>query len=266
MLQWALDRARGLVPLERTVAIVAQEHRELWETELEALPRENVVVQPKNRGTAAGVLLPLVRILDRDPEAIVCVLPSDHYIEEERTFRDSLELATRAVADRLESVVLLAMTPDDVDTEYGWILPGPGRDETTRRVERFVEKPDATMAAELHRQGARWNSFVFAAAGRTLLRVFEETVPALVDAFRRARAAHDPRALEALYEEIESEDFSRGILERAIDRLRVVAVPACGWSDLGTPSRLRRFVEAEARLAPARALSEPRHNALMGAR
>jgi mannose-1-phosphate guanylyltransferase len=249
MLQWALDRALGVSPLERVLAIVAREHRSFWEHELAALPRRNVVVQPRNRGTAAGILLPLLHILARDPEATVCILPADHHVEDEDTLRDALRTAVRAVANDPDRVVLLGVTPEELDTEYGWILPGPGRGDWTQRVERFVEKPGVTVAAELLLKGAVWNSFVFAGAGRTLLRIIADRLPDLVEAFPRDGRLADDALVGELYEEIPSRDFSRDVLEGAVDRLAVFPVPPCGWSDLGTPSRLGRF------LAPRKAVA-----------
>jgi mannose-1-phosphate guanylyltransferase len=243
MLQWALDRARAVVPSERIVTIVAREHRPFWERELGALPRSNIVVQPRNRGTAAGVLLPLIRILQRDPEATVCVLPSDHYVENEETLAGALRAAVRVVEGQPDQVVLLGVTPEEVDTEYGWILPGPGRSGWTQPVQRFHEKPAAADAAELLLRGALWNSFVFAGAGRTLLQVIGERLPQLLEAFLSERPLEDDARLAELYEEIPSKDLSSDVFQGAVGRLSLFAVPPCGWSDLGTPSRLGRFLE-----------------------
>ena len=261
MLQWALDRALGVAPLERVVTIVAREHRPFWERELEALPRSNVVVQPRNRGTAAGILLPLIRILARDPDATVCVLPADHYVEDEDTLKGALRAAIRTVDGHPERLVLLGITPEEVDTEYGWILPGPGFSGRTQPVKRFVEKPGVTVAAELLLQGAFWNSFVFAGAGRTLLRVIGERLPELLEAFSRERSLANDADLSELYDEIPSKDFSRDVLEGALGRLSLCAVPPCGWSDLGTPSRLGRFLEQRGPAAspPALPAASTRH-------
>src|SRR5262245_31154240 len=65
----ALARAARIAPRKRMLVVVAAEHRRFWERELADLPRENVIVQPANRGTAAGVLLPALTVLERDPEA-----------------------------------------------------------------------------------------------------------------------------------------------------------------------------------------------------
>jgi len=80
MLRWAVNRAARLVPKRQIVAVVARQHQRLWQRELSDLAPENLLVQPQNKGTAAGLLLPLLDILRRDPQATILVLPSDHFV------------------------------------------------------------------------------------------------------------------------------------------------------------------------------------------
>jgi hypothetical protein len=53
-----------------------------------------------------------------------------------------------------------------------------------------------------------------------------------------------PRDLREAYEALPSSDFSRDVLEVGIERLSVLAVPSCGWSDLGTPERVAEWQPA----------------------
>lgn len=240
-----LERAARLAGEERTVVVVAAQHRRYFEPELAHLAPENVIVQPRERGTAAGVLLPLWAVLRRDPGALVTLLPSDHFVERERVLRGALrEAAERARAD--DGVRLLGIAPEHPETQYGWIVPSaePGR------VEAFVEKPDPALAAELARRGGVWNSFLVVARGRALLELYQERLPGLVDSFRAALGASQPQraaAVERLYECIDRRDFCRDLLEGSEERLRLSVVPPCGWTDLGTPERV---AECLARRAP----------------
>ncbi len=71
LLQRALERAQSIVPRERVCVIVARQHQSRWWHDLRSLPAQNVIVQPRNCGTANGVLLGLLHILERDPLACV---------------------------------------------------------------------------------------------------------------------------------------------------------------------------------------------------
>jgi mannose-1-phosphate guanylyltransferase len=76
LLHNALARARIVVPPQRTCAIVAGQHERWWQSLPNSIPARNIIVQPCNRGTANGILLPLLQIVHRDRDASILVLPS----------------------------------------------------------------------------------------------------------------------------------------------------------------------------------------------
>lgn len=242
MLRWTLERAGRIVSRNHIVTIVAEQHRLWWQDSLSDQSRANVVVQPSNRGTGAGILLPLLRVYERDPRASVSILPSDHYVENEDVLQKSIARALD-IAERSARVVLLGMTPERADPDYGWIVPGREELGGARRVARFVEKPGPALAAELYRRRASWSSFMLAAKASSLLSMFERLAPRTLSLMTRAVWEHgwDPRALQGLYARLDPLDFSRDLLERTGHRLRVLEVPPCGWADLGTPARLARW-------------------------
>jgi mannose-1-phosphate guanylyltransferase len=118
-------------------------------------------------------------------------------------------------------------------------------------VSEFTEKPSADTARLLIERGGLWNSFIFAAHGKTLLRAFESQCPQLVHDMRNVVTASSVAmapsdALAALYERLPATDFSRDIVERCAAQLQVIQVPACGWSDLGTPRRVANVIDRAA--------------------
>ncbi len=240
----ALARAAAVVAWDRIVVVVAADHRSFWEEELAGIDPANVVVQPQNRGTGAGILLPLLSILERDPLARVIVLPSDHFAEEERVIAASLRVALEAIEHDPGRLVLLGITPDAPETGYGWILSrklGGALED----VLFFAEKPDGPRARGLMAAGAVWNSFLFAARGSMLLELFERSLPSLLGRLMDVmRAPWSKRKLlvDAVYQFLEPSDFSRDVLQESPDRLGLYRVPGCGWTDLGTPERVAACV------------------------
>lgn len=249
----ALARAELLVPKERILVVVARRHAELWRHELAGHPAHNVIVQPENRGTAAGVLLPLVLLHARDPQASVYLVPSDHFVADEPRLAAAARAALGELRAGRHAVTLLGIAPDAPETGYGWILPGAGAG-AARRVERFVEKPELAAAHLLLDEGALWNSFLLLARVAPLLELAERRLPGLAFALHAALVAGGD-ALDLLYADLPSHDFSRHLLQGSEDELRVTPVPHCGWSDLGTPERVLACLDAlEARgVRPARA-------------
>ena len=240
MLSWAMRRAARIAPMEHIVAVVAAQHRHWWQNELSGMAQRNLAIQPHNRGTAVGILFPLLQILGRNPGARVLVLPSDHYVGDEAILHDALIQALDSVEADRSRIALLGMPARESDPEYGWILPSCPTGEVCR-VRAFVEKPDRTTARTLMCQGAVLNSFIIAGTGACLEHLYLRSMPRLVAqlvAWRDDETAGWPE-LEALYRRLPTSDFSRDVLQRSCDSLSVVRARACGWSDLGTPDRLR---------------------------
>jgi mannose-1-phosphate guanylyltransferase len=265
LLRDALRRAEAITHPRRICTIVAEQHRRWWGPALGSRPSPNVIVQPRNRGTAHGILLPLLHILRRDPEAHVVLLPSDHHIEDEHVLARALRGAVRYAYARSGVILLLGISPDRPDPDLGYIVPGDKVAPRLLAVSRFVEKPRAVVAQKLIHHGALWNAFILAARGTALLELFQSRRPELVKSMRAAIAQDqgtpdDPAAMTALYQGLCDIDFSRHVLEGAESRLRVVSVPRCGWSDLGTPTRLAETLQR----LPPRDIASDAHPDLVG--
>lgn len=260
----SIRRASRAVPRTRIRAVVAEQHRAFWEPEGRELAPDAFVVQPANRGTAAGILLPLLHVLEEDPLATVIVVPSDHHVEDERLLAGCVRRAARAVTKRRADLVLVGIRPDQPEPSYGWIQSEEA-DGGLRAVTRFVEKPSPPDAEQLFAQGAVWNSFLFAAHGPSLLASFRARLPestaALEGALEGPRRERE-RRLEAAYAELRSEDFSRRLLAGREDRLRLVIAPECGWTDLGTPERVRACLARRTTVPPTRAPRSPEPNSV----
>jgi len=236
----ALNRAQSIAPNERVCTIVAAQHRRWWES----LPASNVIVQPENRGTANGILLAFLHIAERDPSAQIVLLPSDHHVQHEPTLTESLRWALTHLRVRPHEVLLLGIEPEEPDSELGYIVPGDRSRDGTFEVVQFIEKPTRARAHELIDNGALWNAFIVAASVQTLLHLLEGRFPEIVREMREAvrkdlRCPLNAIATAELYERLPGLDFSRDVLGNGRDsNLRVLPVPQCGWSDLGTSKRV----------------------------
>jgi mannose-1-phosphate guanylyltransferase len=248
LLEEAIGRAEAVTHRARILTVVAEQHRRWWEAALWSMARDNVIVQPENRGTAAGLLLPLLHIAQRDPDAVVVVLPADHFVEKEAILARSLKHAVRLASIDRKHVHLLGLEPEEADPELGYILPETGGVLTAAPVRQFVEKPSTEIARGLIGSGALWNVFILAASVRSLLALYARRHSELlrmlaVAAMNDARNPRLPRHARDIYPGLTAADFSRDVLEGEEAQLRVLTVPKCGWSDLGTPSRVAATLE-----------------------
>jgi mannose-1-phosphate guanylyltransferase len=252
MLEHTFGRAERLISRPNIITIVSKTHLQHIAVRRQLASRVpgTVIVQPANKETGPGILLPLMHIYKRSPEAIVSVFPSDHFILEEERFLDHVELAARAVAHNPDRIVLLAVEAHSAEQDYGYVVPGAHAGEIdlhgTRRVARFVEKPNARAARELVDAGAFWNTMVMVLKIKTLLQMIESIAPDTHRQFSRIFAAvatsHERSTVEAVYHKLQPMNFSRDILENIAracgDAISVLPVLQVYWSDWGSPIRL----------------------------
>ena len=249
----AVARASSVVDPTRVCAIVADQHAAWWQSQLQMLAPENIIVQPENRGTAIGILYSVQHILARDPDAHIILLPADHYVGDESVLQEALNKAARCLALEEACPVLLGFQAEWADTELGYIVPGEAGAGGSSKIDRFVEKPSRWAANDLVRRGGLWNTFIMAISGRKLLETFfAERFSAIVARMQllttvqatngRASPAVS-RGLARMYSDLPTVDFSRDILAGRESQLRALEVPACGWSDLGTPERVVATLE-----------------------
>jgi mannose-1-phosphate guanylyltransferase len=244
-----VDRITALVPRQRTIVVVAEDCKALTETQLRDYPGIKIVYQPENRGTGAGVLLPLAHVLAQDPGANILLFPSDHHVEREGPFRDAIHRAVLATDFAPSRTVLIGAEAERAATDLGWIHYSSGRGPLTIRgwgVKAFVEKPDAATALELHRQGALWNTMIIASQGQALWALADLHIPEVVSCFMTYRALIGHRGagnfLGDIYTKLPVTDFSRDILQHA-KGLAVTPMIDAGWTDCGTPESLFRAME-----------------------
>ena len=246
MFQHTLDRAIRLTPPTRMVTVVAHHHRRDALAQLDGRGDGTVLFQPANRNTAAGVFLPLTYIRAKAPQATVVLYPSDHFVYPENRFLDTVRRAVRIAESRPDRVVTLGVVPDRLELDYGWIQPGqPLADpqgELVQEVRSFFEKPDVAQADAALRAGALWNTLVCAANVELLWTLGWQCLPDLMPLFERLSQAigspEEGRALEAIYHDMPTKNFSSDLLQRVPEQLAVVKLTGVLWSDWGKPERI----------------------------
>jgi mannose-1-phosphate guanylyltransferase len=253
LLRQTLDRVGLLVPPQRTVVVTMAGQGSYVTAELRHESQApHVLEQPKDRGTAAAVLLAAHRVVARDPEAILVVLPSDHFVSDDEAFMAHIADAVEFLEDRHpERIVLLGAQPSEAETDYGWIELGEPLARSGRspmyRVRSFSEKPSQATADLLFGCGALWNTFVFAGRAAAIVEAGRACLPSLHERLTRLNSflgtEHEGWALGQAYELAQRASFSRAILERCPDKLAVIRLSGVSWCDLGTPERVAKTLD-----------------------
>jgi mannose-1-phosphate guanylyltransferase len=166
---------------------------------------------------------------------VVVSLHSDHWIDDEDSFRASLRAAVTAAGER-RTVIALGVRPRWAETGYGYLevehpIAAGAPHDALHRVVRFQEKPDAATAAAFLAGGRHlWNAGIFVFPGDLLLDRLRRFEPAIAEAV--SAAAADPARLDALYPTVPALPIDTAVMER-LDQLSTVVLD-CGWSDVGS--------------------------------
>ena len=243
LLQETAWRARGpgfIAP----IVVCSEEHRFIIVEQLRALGIEPlaVILEPVGRNTAPAIVAAAQLVLDRELDASLLVLPSDHLIENVEAFRRAVDTAARvAQTDRL---VTFGICPDRIETGYGHIRQGsPLRgSQGAFSIERFVEKPDwATAQAMKGEAGWLWNSGMFVLPPKLLLEEIGRFEPEMLTAVTASvLEAHADLGFLRLEEQSFASAPAKSIDYAVMERTdKAVVVPAhLGWSDVGSWSSL----------------------------
>jgi mannose-1-phosphate guanylyltransferase len=247
LLAHTVCRAERNIPPAQILFALTHGHREFYVQDLEDFESQRIV-QPANKGTAPAILFSVLSIEGMDDDALIAILPSDHYYSDESRFTAALDSAFEIAAERPESVVLIGAEPDRPEVEYGWIALGASagaKRGELHHVRAFLEKPTLDVAQTLLGEHSAWSTFVMVGHVRAFLEMVAQAIPNVLKAVRRARlwTGFETHIEESVYSRLPSTDFSGQVLSLQAGRLLVLRVRGLGWSDLGHPGRVLTVLE-----------------------
>ena len=228
-------RVQGLVPAERILIVTAADQIDECLRAAPSVPRDNVVVEPQARNTAACIGLGALEVLRRDPAGVLAVLPSDQWVRDAAGYRATLERAIDVA--RAGAIVTIGIVPDAPETGFGYLELGAETERGVRVVDKFVEKPNRATA-EQYVAGKRhlWNSGMFVFAAKRLLEAVRAHMPELADILHQIALA--PERTDELYPRAPAQSIDYGVMEK-LPRGDVFVVPGdFGWNDVGSWSAL----------------------------
>ncbi len=240
LFQATVQRLEGLFPPERILVVTVARQAEELQRQAPAIPAGNFLLEPEPRGTASVVGLAAVALQARDPQAVMVVLPSDHYIRNQDLFHLLLRVAVNVAQKGY--LVTLGITPTYPSTGYGYIQRGDPLDEDflypVYQVKKFKEKPDERRALQMIQGGDHsWNSGMFIWRVDDILREISLHMPELkrtLDAIAAAwGTSSQERVLQALWPALKSQTVDYGVMEHA-EKVAVLPASGLGWSDVGS--------------------------------
>jgi mannose-1-phosphate guanylyltransferase len=245
LLQHTVDRADQIADPARRVTVVAETHRDEAIAQLSTRGGQ-LMLQPQNRGTGPGVFLGLAYVQAVDPGATVVIYPSDHFVWPESRFIDLIRESIEASQARPDNPILLGVSPDRPERDYGWILPDDPHPHpgglVLRSVKAFREKPDADETDFLMSNGALWNTLIVIARVETLWALGWRHMPDIMPLFEclteHIGMRGEADVLDAIYARMPTRNFSSDLLDPAAAQLMTIEMQGLTWSDWGRPERI----------------------------
>lgn len=242
LLAATVRRLAPLVTEDRVVVVTGEHLSEATAKAVPRVPRSQILCEPAPRNTAPCIAWATATVARLDPEAVVAVLPSDHFITDEAEFRRVVELALDTA--RSGRVTTVGIVPTRPETGYGYIEVGEtapgGGPRGAKSVARFVEKPERTRAEQFLAGGKHlWNAGMFFFRAGDMAKLVELHLPALAEgvatidaAERSGDATTATQVLKGVFPTLPNVSIDHGVMEKA-EGLAVVPGDF-GWNDVGS--------------------------------
>jgi len=236
LIQKTFHRLANLIPEENIFILTNERYNDLVFEQLPEVTKRQVVLEPAMRNTAPCILYAALKIQKENPDAVMIVAPSDHWIEDERAFTQNVEQAF-AFCSQNEVLMTLGITPTFPNTGYGYIEYDKSSESAIKKVRQFREKPNYETAKSFLKQGNfLWNAGIFIWSAKSVVSVFQKHQPDLYKLFEKGISVYNSQGeaqfISKNYGKAENISVDYAIMEKSHN---VYVLPATfDWNDLGT--------------------------------
>lgn len=236
LLQKTFSRLNKFIRKENILVLTNEIYSDLVKEQIPEILPENVVLEPCMRNTAPCILYAAMKIYQRNPDAVMVVAPSDHWIEDENTFVQNVKKCFD-VSQKEDVLMTLGIVPTFPNTGYGYIQYDEKGSQEIKKVSQFREKPDYDTAKEFLKQGNfLWNAGIFVWSTKSVLKAFERYQPDLYNLFESGKVFYntskESEFIRENYPKATNISVDYAILEPSAN---IYVLPArFDWNDLGT--------------------------------
>lgn len=236
LIQKTFQRLSRLIPKENIFILTNERYNDLVLDQLPEVEQRQVVLEPAMRNTAPCILYAALKVQKENPNAVMIVAPSDHWIEDEITFAKNVQTAFD-YCENTDALMTLGITPTFPNTGYGYIEYNKSSLDEIKSVDQFREKPDYETAKIFLKQGNfLWNAGIFMWSVSSVIKAFQNNQPELYELFESGIEAYNTDAehefIKENYPKAENISVDYAIMEKS-DNVFVIGAEF-DWNDLGT--------------------------------
>ncbi|MDK2770678.1 MAG: mannose-1-phosphate guanylyltransferase [Flavobacterium sp.] len=247
LIQKTFTRLSQIIPKENILILTNEVYNDIVLKQLPMVKQEQIILEPSMRNTAPCILYASLKIKKENPDAVMVVAPSDHWIEDEVQFCANLQHAFD-FCEREDNLMTLGILPTFPNTGYGYIEYDKLDSRPIKKVKQFREKPDyATARKFIQSRNFLWNAGIFVWSVKSVLNAFQEFQPVMFDHFMQGydvyNTSNEKQFIKENYPLAENISVDYAILEKAHN---VFVLPATfDWNDLGTWGSLHEKLDKD---------------------
>jgi mannose-1-phosphate guanylyltransferase len=236
LIQKTFSRLAKLIPVENILILTNESYNHLVLEQLPMVKQEQVLLEPAMRNTAPCILYASLKIQKQNPNAVMVVAPSDHWIEDEDEFARNLQHCFD-FCEKEDALMTLGIQPTFPNTGFGYIEFDKSDTNPIKKVNQFREKPDyETAKSFLDAGNFLWNGGIFIWSVKTITEAFEKFQPQMNTLFMKGLESYNTLSEKTFIEEnyalAEDVSIDYAVMENAKN---VYVLPATfDWNDLGT--------------------------------
>ncbi|WP_147676190.1 mannose-1-phosphate guanylyltransferase [Algibacter pacificus] len=236
LIQKTFQRLSRLIPKENIYILTNERYNDLVLEQLPEVTQKQVVLEPAMRNTAPCILYASLKIQKENPDALMIVAPSDHWIEDEQTFAKNVEEAFNYCSEN-DALMTLGIQPTFPNTGFGYIEFDQESTEAIKPVNQFREKPDYETAKAFIAQGNfLWNAGIFMWSVKSVVAAFQNNQPELYQLFESGIPVYNTEFeddfIKDNYPNAENISVDYAIMEKSTNVFVIGA--EFDWNDLGT--------------------------------
>jgi mannose-1-phosphate guanylyltransferase len=236
LIQKTFSRLSQIIPIENILILTNERYNSIVLEQLPMVKPEQVLLEPAMRNTAPCILYASLKIQKENPDAVMVVAPSDHWIEDEVSFIDNLQQCFDfCIKENI--LITLGIQPTFPNTGFGYIEYNKTDKNPIRKVSQFREKPDYDTAKAFLKSGNfLWNGGIFIWSVKTITESFEKFQPQMNALFLKGMKSFNTENevgfINENYALAENVSIDYAVMEKADN---VYVLPATfDWNDLGT--------------------------------
>ncbi|WP_369047757.1 mannose-1-phosphate guanylyltransferase [Tenacibaculum sp. UWU-22] len=246
LIQRTFDRINQLVSSKNILIATNERYRNLVLEQLPKTTEKQLLLEPAMRNTAPCILYAALKIYNQNPEAVMLVAPSDHWIDDEKEFINNIQTSYEACQSN-DILMTLGIQPNSPNTGYGYIEFAK-EESQIKKVKNFTEKPNLETAKQFLASGNYlWNAGIFVWSAKSIIAAFKQYLPDMVAILDDGNAVYntdfEDDFIKSNYASCENISIDFGIMEPA-KNVHVLPVDF-GWNDLGTWGSLYNKLEKD---------------------